>query len=98
MTSSDQSSKGLLGKLSNLSQAVDAPCPIGKIHKRLDPETAQALIHALQSPASNSSIHRALIDEGFSISRTTINQKRQCFRAGTDAGCACFPNNTGETK
>ena len=71
MTSPDKSKKDLLNKLSQMSKTVSSPCPIGKIHKQLDPETQVALMNALQSPASNSQIHRALIDEGFSISRTT---------------------------
>jgi hypothetical protein len=98
MTSPDKSKSNLLGKLADLAKTVDAPCPIGKIHKQLDPEVGQALLNALQSPASNSAIHRALIDEGFSISRMTINQKRHCFREGGDGGCACFPNNLGGSK
>jgi hypothetical protein len=98
MTNPEKSKSNLLNKLADLAKTVDAPCPIGKIHKQLEDETATALLHALQSPASNSAIHRALIDEGFSISRMTINQKRHCFREGGDSGCACFPNNLGVSK
>lgn len=98
MTSPDKSNKDLLNKLSDMSKTVSAPCPLGKIHKQLDPETQIALINALQSAASNSRIHRALIDEGFSISRTTINQKRGCFREGGHKQCLCFPSNLGGTK
>ena len=64
----------------------------------LDTVTASALLGALQSPASNTAIHQALIDEGFSISRTTINQRRECFREGTDSKCLCLPNNLGVIK
>ena len=85
--------KTLLSKLAVMSQEVEAPCPLGKIHKRLDKETAQAFISALQSPASTTQIHKALISEGFSIARTTLNHKRHCFKAGTDDQCLCFPNN-----
>ena len=98
MTSPDKSKKDLLNKLSQMSKTVSAPCPIGKIHKQLDPETQIALMNALQSPASNSQIHRALHDEGFSISRTTINQKRGCFREGGHKECQCFPSNLGVSK
>ncbi len=92
MTKSTQQ-ETLLSKLSSLSKCVDAPCPVGKLHKSLDKETALAFLTALQSPASSKSIHQALIDEGYSISRTTINQRRQCFKSGTDKSCLCFPNN-----
>jgi len=98
MASQEKSKSNLLGTLAQLSQTVSAPCPIGKIHKQLEEDTQVALINALQSPASNSAIHRALIDEGFSISRMTINQKRKCFREGGDGDCACFPNNLGVSK
>ena len=98
MTSSDKSKKDLLGTLSQLAKTVSGPCPIGTIHKKLDHETQIALMNALQSPASNSSIHRALHDEGFSISRTTINQKRNCFREEGHTSCACFPNNLKNQK
>lgn len=98
MTSPDKSEKDLLTKLSQLSKVVSAPCPIGKIHKKLDHETQVALLNALQSDASNSAIHRALIEEGFSISRMTINQKRGCFREGGHQECLCFPSNLGGAK
>lgn len=96
MTSQERPSKALLSKLNALSEnSVDAPCRIGEIHKQLDPETAQALLHALQSPASTSAIHRAIKEEGFALSRHTLNQKRHCFRKPTDGECKCFPNNLG---
>lgn len=96
MTSQEQPRKALLSKLNELAgNSVDAPCRIGEIHKRLDPETAQALLNALQSPASTSAIHRAIKEEGFALSRHTLNQKRQCFRKPTDGDCKCFPNNMG---
>ena len=98
MASQEKSKSNLLGTLAQLSKTVSAPCPIGKIHKQLEPETQVALINGLQSPASNSAIHRALIDEGFSISRTTINQKRECFRQDGHTACFCFPNNLGASK
>jgi len=98
MASPDKSKKDLLSKLSQLSKTVSAPCPIGKVHKQLDAETQNALIIALQSPASNKKIHQALIDEGFSISRTTINHKRICFRENGHKECQCFPSNLGGTK
>ena len=88
----------LLNRLVQLSKVVDAPCPLGRVHKMLDSVTASALLDALQSPASNTAIHQALIDEGFSIARATINQKRACFREGTDSKCLCLPNNLGVTK
>ena len=92
MTKSTQE-KTLLSRLAVMSKAVEAPCPLGKLYKRLDKETAQAFLIALQSPASTSEIHKALIAEGYSISRTTINHKRHCFKQGTDHKCLCFPNN-----
>lgn len=96
MTSPEQSSKALLSKLNALSEnSVDAPCRIGEIHKQLEPETAQALLNALQSPASTSAIHKAIKEEGFALSRHTLNQKRKCFRKPTDGDCECFPNNLG---
>ena len=88
----------LLNRLVQLSKVVDAHCPLGRVHKMLDTVTASALLGALQSPASNTAIHQALIDEGFSISRTTINQRRECFREGTDSKCLCLPNNLGVIK
>lgn len=83
----------LLSKFASMSKTVEAPCPIGRIYKGLDDEVADAFLCALQSPASNSAIHRALIEEGFSIARATINQKRHCFKQGTDNQCLCLPNN-----
>ena len=95
MSKSSEEEETLLFRLVQMSKVVDAPCPIGRIHKMLDVPTAKALLEALQSPASNSAIHQALIDEGFSIARNTINQKRECFREGTDNKCLCLPNNLG---
>lgn len=92
MTKSEQKNT-LLSKLALMSKTIDAPCPLGKIYKSLNEETADAFLLALQSPASNSAIHKALIEEGFSIARSTINQKRHCFKQGTDSKCLCLPNN-----
>lgn len=98
MASPEKSEVNLLAKLSQLSKTVSAPCPIGKLHKKLDHETQVALLNALQSDASTSSIHRALIDEGLSISRMTINTKRVCFRENGHDKCQCFPSNLGSNK
>lgn len=88
----------LLSRLSSLSKEVEAPCPLGRLHKKMDIDTARSFVMALQSPASTMAIHQALIDEGYSISRNTLNNKRQCFKNGEDDKCLCFPNNLKDTK
>jgi len=98
MSNPARPSKNLLTQLSELSKTVSAPCPIGKLAKKVDEETRYALINALQSDASSSAIHRALHAEGFSISRHTIDMKRKCFKSDTHKECACFPNNLGVSK
>jgi hypothetical protein len=96
MTSHDQTGSSLSSKLNSLVAASSsAPCRIGEIHAQLDKETGDALIRALQSPATTMSIHRAIREEGFSLSRGTLTDHRKCFQSPSDADCKCFPNNTG---
>ena len=96
MASHDQTGSSLLSKLNHLAtQAVSAPCRIGEIHAHLDKETGDAFVRALQSDATNMAIYRAIKDEGFTLSRTTLTEYRKCFRSPTDAECLCFPNNKG---
>lgn len=96
MTSHDQTGSSLSAKLNGLAaSSISAPCRIGEIHAQLDKETGDALIRALQSAAPTMSIHRAIREEGISISRGTLTDRRKCFQSPTDGDCKCFPNNTG---
>ena len=94
MTNHDQTRTNLRGKLDDLVQkSVQAGCRIGEIHAQLDPETGKAFITALQSPAQNTAILRAITSEGIVLSRSTLTIKRRCFRRPSDSECKCFPNN-----
>ena len=94
----DKNTTTLSMKLNNLAVGkVTSSCRIGEIHKQLDADTGQALLRALQSEATTRSIHLALKEEGFAVSRETVMARRKCFKNPTDAQCECFPNNT-ETK
>ena len=93
-----KNSTALSTKLNNLASGkIGSPCRIGEIHRQLDADTGQALLRALQSEATTRSIHLALKEEGFAVSRETVMARRKCFKNPTDAQCECFPNNT-ETK
>lgn len=68
-------------------------CKLGQIANTLDKETQEALFSALRSAAPTTGILASLTDAGFTISRSTLTQKRiSCFK---DNGhkCLCFPNN-----
>ncbi len=94
MTSHDQTRPALFEKLNKLASSTTiAPCRIGEIYAQLDKETGDALIRALQSGAPTMSIHRAIREEGFALSRDTLTTHRKCFRSPTDTACLCFPNN-----
>lgn len=96
MTGHDQTGSSLSAKLNSLAAAAStAACRIGEIHSQLDKETGEALIRALQSGAPTLSIHRAIREEGFALSRDTVTTHRKCFQKPTDTQCLCFPNNTG---
>lgn len=96
MTGHDQTHSSLSAKLNSLAaSSTQAPCRIGELYAQLDKETGDALVRAMQSAATTMSIHRAVREEGISISRDTLTTHRKCFRSPTDAQCLCFPNNTG---
>lgn len=97
MTETPKTSKNLLSQLKVITETSfgdSAACPLGRIARKLDEETREALITALRSEATTMDIYKALKQEGIAISRQNITKKRQCFKAPNDKQCECYPNNT----
>lgn len=63
-------------------------CKIGNIIRSLDSDTAVVLVEALRSDASTMGIVRALKDEGISLSREYLGEKRNtCFKNSSGMCC-----------
>jgi PleD family two-component response regulator len=63
-------------------------CGIRRILKQLEPKEAQALIKLIDEPeTSATSLARVLTNNGFPVSRQTINRHRA--RGIKDTGCVC---------
>ena len=97
MTGTPASGKSLLSQLKNITETsvgASAACPLGRIARKLDDETRDALFSALRSEATTMDIHKALKQEGIAIARQNLGKQRQCFTSPNDKNCKCYPNNT----
>lgn len=71
---------GLKDKLVNLQQNPDPTfCTLGNIIHGLDSDDKDALLSALNSPASTRAITEVLKTEGYKIDRQTITLHRKGF-------------------
>lgn len=101
MTQTNATGKTLLSQLKAITETSvgeSAACPLGRIMRKLDDETREALVTALRSEASTMDIYKALSEEGFAIARQNIAKKRECFTSPGDGKCLCYPNNTENMK
>lgn len=97
MTKSAATSNNLTNQLKVIAKKSignSASCPLGRIIRKLDEETRQALVEALRSEATTMDIAKALKSEGLAIARQNISKKRECFTSPSDKNCLCYPNNT----
>lgn len=75
----------LKNKLNELADVESSDvCPIGRIIKELDTETADALLRVMKSPASTRDIHSTLVKAGYKLGRDTLSahRKKHCRCAG----------------
>lgn len=101
MTQTQATGKNLLSQLKVIAEnsiGESAACPLGRVMRKLDDETRQALVQAVRSEAPTIAIFKALQEEGFSIARQNIANKRSCFTTPGDKNCLCYPNNTETIK
>ena len=63
------------------------PCRIGQLIKEFDPETAEAFVSAMRSPASSRSIWSALRESEVTVDRAAIDKARACFKGKKECHC-----------
>jgi hypothetical protein len=78
----------LKDKLLNLTPRYK--CAVGQIISKMDNETKEAFVQVMKGEVGDKTIADTLTEEGMSISREAIRNRRRCFRseAGTEA-CEC---------
>jgi hypothetical protein len=65
-------------------------CAVGQIITKMDKDTKEAFIQVMKGEVGDKTIADTLTEEGMSISREAIRNRRRCFRseAGAEA-CEC---------
>jgi hypothetical protein len=77
----------LKNRLEELLADKERGCPMEAFIKTLDEETADSFKRVMASGVGNQTIYLVMRDEGYKISRPSIEQARGCFRGTKECKC-----------